>query len=434
MNDLRLQDTVFFATLLAGSLLNVAVMTLFPSILVWGDEYVYALCARQSAELGPVAALPGFLPYLHRPSWACGLYSFLVPDGIPLLQAIPQDSPVATPWLKLSDPLVNRFVHRVAWLNLLCLAGLWVGLYALVRRIPKLAWSAAAAAALLYIDPRMMFHVQALWPELPHLALLAAGLAFATHACLADRPGLMLAAGLVFGLSMLIKGIVGNFLPLLAALALWALWRGGASGRRLGWHAAALLLGLAVSLGPQLATNAVRDGTLSLAHNSWRNIVLGLDSDPGGAEGAYAAGPADPKLREAAAREHTIRILLEDPWADIAARRLTRFSGALFRHSFFDVGLELGRWRNHAALLPLAEPWQWINGGLFVLGWLGMLVGAWHHAELRLAALYAALYSVSLALVGHNVRFPDQLLPFSAFFACLLPLEAWRRLRQERIA
>jgi dolichyl-phosphate-mannose-protein mannosyltransferase len=204
---------------------------------LWGDEIMYADLARRLAA-GEDARIEPLWPPAY-PRFLGGL--LILGSGSFLLARCVQVALLATSALLLRD-------HTT--------------------RLTGSAAAGTVAAALLVLDPQVGAFAHFLWPEMPHLFLFL----FAAWilAARGDRPAWLAVAGVVLGLALLTKSLLGPFLPvLLLPLVLGAGLRG--AGRL------ALVLSAAmVTVAPTVVDNAQRGAPL-LADSSRFNLWVGLN-------------------------------------------------------------------------------------------------------------------------------------------------------------
>lgn len=204
---------------------------------LWGDEIMYADVARRL-----VAGEDARIESLWPPAYPRFLAALLALGGGSFLQA------------------------RCLQVALLGASALL--LRDLTQRITGSAAAGAVAAALLVLDPQVGAFAHFLWPEVPHLFLFL----FAAWILVArgDRPAWLAVAGVVLGLALLTKSLLGPFLPvLLLPLLLGAGLRG--AGR-----VALVLFAAAVTAAPTVIGNARRGAPL-IADSSRFNLWVGLN-------------------------------------------------------------------------------------------------------------------------------------------------------------
>jgi hypothetical protein len=204
---------------------------------LWGDEIMYADLARRLAA-GEDARIEALWPPAY-PRFLAGL--LLLGGGSFLLARCVQLALLVAAALLLRD---------------------------LAARLTGSAAAGTVAAALLLLDPQVGAFAHFLWPEVPHLFLFL----FAAWILVArgERPAWLAVVGVVLGLALLTKSLLGPFLPVL----LLPLVRG--AGLRGARRAALVVLAAAVTLAPTVIDNARRGAPL-IADSSRFNLWVGLN-------------------------------------------------------------------------------------------------------------------------------------------------------------
>jgi 4-amino-4-deoxy-L-arabinose transferase-like glycosyltransferase len=204
---------------------------------LWGDEIMYADVASRWAR-----GEPATLELLWPPLYPRLLATFLRVDGGLLALRLVQ--------------VACLFAGALLWRD--------VG-----RRLTGSGLAGDVTAGLLLLDPQVAAFGQYLWPEVLHLALFAGALWI-----LVSRAGSLrwlAAAGLLLGVGLLAKSVVGPFLPiLLLPLLREAGWRRGLA------RAGVVLAACAVTVLPTMIANA-RQGAFVIADGGRFNVWVGLN-------------------------------------------------------------------------------------------------------------------------------------------------------------
>jgi hypothetical protein len=203
---------------------------------LWGDEIMYADLARRLA-----AREDARIDFLWPPAYPRFLAGLLVLGGG-------------------SFALARCFQVALLALSTLLLRDLGL-------RLTGSRLAAGVAAALLVLDPQVAGFAHFLWPEILHLFLFLAALWILVAR--GDRPRWLALLGVVLGLAVLTKSLLGPFLPiLLLPVIVGAGLRGPA-------RAALVAAALAVTVTPTVIANARRGGP-PIADSSRFNIWVGL--------------------------------------------------------------------------------------------------------------------------------------------------------------
>jgi len=382
------------------------------------------LITQIAAALLLYAAIPRLVP-VHRTWGDEPYYVAAAHRGVAVdeLRERYESDPKPDPDRAWSDEL-TRFFRRLATLNSILLAIAGLALYRLALGLGASTGTANLAVALTLFNPRVLFFLEAAWPEILHLALLSSGMAVLVAAFTSGSRTHAFGAGLCFGLAALTKGIVGPFLvcavPVLVAEALL---------RRRPWRAPlgvvlSCLLGVTLCLLPQALANHAREGMFAIATNKWINLEVGLipveRNDPDPFE-RYMASSTDPRQRERLARERVVRHLQATPPSVIVTRQLTRLIGRQLNASSLRKGLRRHRWAGKPGVTGslLASLVRILSWAVLLLGLVQIARSFRSSVASVLISTYIVYYLASLLVVGFNSRFFIQVYPFLALFCAL---------------
>ncbi len=235
-----LRGRVAIAVVLTLAIAQVAVLLMlerYPTPrALWGDELMYWDVATH---------------------WAAGRPATLEPLWPPLY-----------PWLLAGALRAGASRLTIQLLQLALAAGAaWV-LFDLVRRVLD-ARIAAVAASFFVLDPQLVAFGLYFWPEVLHLlvALAAVWVAIARP----DGWGWSTLLGVLLGLALLSKNLLGPFLPV--ATVGWI----AATGRRGIPRLAVALVAMTTSLVPTLIDNGRRHGAYVIGDSVRFNLWVGLN-------------------------------------------------------------------------------------------------------------------------------------------------------------
>ncbi|HET9953892.1 MAG TPA: hypothetical protein VFQ61_05295 [Polyangiaceae bacterium] len=372
------------------------------------DEGAYLPPALQAKRRSEYDWLPGRLPYSHRPPLTVAVYSNIirVADARSLPEALTAIRQFQT--FVLLGILVLSYIQ--GWL-----LGLGPG------------WS-LFAPCLIAMAPRFGIYVHLAMSEL-FCALLGAAGVSALLAFFRDfRARYLALAGLVFGISLLVrasfKPFVAVLLPFLVAELVWRerAWRHLRAPRviaRVLLPVLALTVGVLIAVGPQLATNQARGNGLHISNNTWRNIEFGFRSRVPGSDDASGISWAHMRAewlrraktdeqRELAAKRSTLEFLEAMPRSEIAARQLTKMAYRLV----VDERTQFEAARGNERFRPTAD-WIWHFEGaavglwIFTLftGMLGFVVSFRRGPAWRVLFLFWAALLSGFVLVPTSQRF-----------------------------
>jgi 4-amino-4-deoxy-L-arabinose transferase-like glycosyltransferase len=363
------------AILALGAVLQAVLLwlELRPPRALWGDEIMYSDVAAHWSR-GEPATLELLWPPLY-----------------PRLLAIA---------MRVDAGLVALRLGQVA-----CLFGAALLWRRLARRWTGSPLAGDFTAAFLLLDPQVAAFAQYLWPEALHLVLFAAALCLLVERA-ADPPWLAV-AGVLLGLCLLAKSVLGPFLPILLLPVVRASgWRRGLA------HAALVSTACALTVLPTMAANAER-GAFAVADGARFNVWVGLNDASrrnlvgeivGNEFDAWRASAATFPERQRILGGKIARLVDERGLAAIACAQAGRQYFRLFgHHSFFTDQLPggaiavqgFGYVQPPGALAAALRAWS-------ALVWILVLAGV----GLGLAALprdRTGWLAVLLAFVAYNL-------------------------------
>jgi dolichyl-phosphate-mannose-protein mannosyltransferase len=373
---------------------------------LWGDEIMYADLARRVAageDARPEALWPPGYPRFLAALLALGGDSFLLTRCV-------QMALLAASALLLRD---------------------------LARRLTGSAAAGGVAAALLALDPQVGAFAHFLWPEVPHLFLflLAAWILVARG----DRPAWLAAAGVVLGLALLTKSLLGPFLPVLLLPLLLG-------ERRAGIGRTALVLSTAaLTVSPTVIGNA-RRGEPLIADSSRFNLWVGLndrsrkdmvDEVVGDEYRRYLASGETTAARARVLDARIRDLVAARGWPALLRAQLGRqYFRLLDKDSFLTDQLPGGAIARLGygyrgvppAVAAVVRGWSYaVYAAVLVAAALGLAVapprGAWHRVLVAFLAYNAAVFLLLHVKSRYRVAFlPVLYLQAGAFAAwCLAP-------------
>ncbi len=318
----------------------------------------------------------------------------------------------------------------VAWL----FRDLWI-------RFEGRGLAADVLALVLLAYPPLVAFAHYLWPEILHLTLFTAALwilAVRRH----QWPWLV-ALGLLLGLALLSKSLLGPFLPaLLLPLLLEGSWRQRVLRTSL------VLACLAAVIAPTLISNHREHGVLAIADSSRFNLWVGLKDESrrnlvrpivSKEQRRYEKSAEDFRRRNEILDDKIREYLREEGWLPVLGNQLSRqYFRLLDKDSFLTDQLPGGgfveRDRGYLeAPRSVAAGIRWASYGMYALILLGAAAGLvltsprgkpWTWMILAFLA-----YNLALFLLLHvKTRYRVQFLPFLAVYACYA-FDAWSRVR-----
>jgi 4-amino-4-deoxy-L-arabinose transferase-like glycosyltransferase len=291
--------------------------------------------------------------------------------------------------------------------------------------------AALAAGALFLLNPSTLAHAHWLWPEVTHLACLLGALVLLLT--LPGRPRLRaFLAGLLIGLSLLFKSLLGGFWPI---FLLFFLGR-GERGYSYAWMAAlAFVAGMLLPISPALWKGQLETGRPLIADSSMYNLEVGIRDtrrsdyiDEAGlpALTAFLDSASTPQQRNAMALDRIRSVVAEHGIVNVMAERLGTQYFRLFNAKTLLVSQlpgpacagQLGAYGPSALAAPLTVLAYVTHSATLVLGAFG--IALWRRWRRPLAAFLGLFLVYQLLLyAGLHVmqRYLFQMLPVLCGFA-----------------
>lgn len=434
------EHRAFTILMLLALLLNVYLIAAFPVHKIWGDEEEYIRIAHQDQSFAAKAKriVPGFMHFEWWPPFAFGVYGLLADPHTPpppgesiLVDGEAQES-------LESLGVYSGFFRRVSALNLILFLVVAFSIYYLCLLLKFGKKTAAVAAGLFLFNPRIGFYVQALWPEMLHLALLFPALIFLVLYDSRERYRFLILSGVFFGFCSLTKGIVDTYLIVMLPVLAFHLYRRSRGNILAVLKILAVFYGcfIAVSL-PQRIANYAEHKTLSISMNRWINIELGvipyqeLRVD---LFKRYTESSQDPWVREELSKRRVFDYIKHSAKLKLVANQVNRFVFQQLNKSFLLLGLKIERWQLRPAsgylsviVANIVILLSWIS---FLFGICGLIIRRSPSFGRTVISIYSVLYLLLVLIIVHNSRFFIQVLPFLGIFAALFLMNVqWRSVR-----
>lgn len=346
------------------------------------------------------------------------------------------------------------FVYRLFGAHVLAVQGVQIAALALCALLLVRLWktldegrAAFAAGALFLLNPSTLAHAHWLWPEATHLACLLGALALLLTAH--GRPHLRaFVAGVLIGLALLFKSLLGGFWPVFLLFFL----RRSERGPSFAWMAAlAFVAGMLLSISPALWKGVVETGRPLIADSSVYNLEVGIRDisrsdyiDEAGlpALTAFLESASTPQQRNAMALDRIRSVVAERGLASIVAEQLGTQYFRLFNAKTLLVSQlpgpacagHLGAYAANSLAAPLTVLAYLTHSATLVLGAFGIVL--WRRWRRPLAAFLGLFLLYQLLLyAGLHVmqRYLFQMLPVLCGFAGSFLVAAVDRERRSEV-
>jgi hypothetical protein len=421
-NRLKRTTWIFLTLLALAFLQNVYIISRHPVRLARGDEAQYIEIAHQdsSRSVAWSRLVPGFMVFEWQPPFVNSLYGLLRDPE--LLEAYRTGDGLVNPHQEWSQDLSDFFL-RVSVLNLVLYLAAGANLYFLTGKLGFGGWAAALASGLYFFNPRVVFYVQSLWPEILHIFLLSSGFTVLVIAIRNPQRRWYFFSGVIIGFAALTKGVLGVFLWLLLPAIAWSMVKQGKMDLQRTVRCLGLfVLGYALVLTPQVTANRINHGVTAIATNTWINIEAGLipaSETDGDFFNRYFSASEDPVTREVLSRARVFEYLRRTNPLILARFLAERFVDLQLDRSFLENAYNQGRWGPDFSspardlLISLSVVFSRV---LFLLGAIGALSLGFRSPERVVLACFVWLYLGMTFIVGFHPRNFIQVFPYLAVF------------------
>ena len=413
---------IFLALLALTFLQNVYIIARHPVRLARGDEARYIEIAHQdgSRSVAWSRLVPGFMVFEWQPPFVNSVYGLL--QNPELLEAYRSGEGLVNPHQEWS-PNLSDFFLRVSVLNLVLYLAAGANLYFLTGKLGFGGWAAVLASGLYFFNPRVVFYIQSLWPEILHIFLLSSGFAVLVIAIQNPQRRWFFFSGMIIGFAALTKGVLGVFLWLMLPAMAWSMMKQGKMDLQMTIRGLGLfVLGYALVLTPQVTANRINHGVTAIATNTWINIEAGLipvSEVDGNLFSRYFSASEDPVTREVLSRARVFDYLRRTNPLELVRLLAERFVDLQLDGSFLEDAFNQGRWGPDFSppardlLISLAVVFSRV---LFLLGAIGALSLGFRAPEGVVLAGFVWLYLGMTFIVGFHPRNFIQVFPYLAVF------------------
>lgn len=395
-------------------------------IKTWGvvtlsdDEYHYiCLYNRPSSTFQKIVNLiPGNLHFAWFFPLNYSVYSFCSTDEL-------EDLYWRKSHLKRRKPYpheIKKFFRRIGWFNLvlLVLSGLLV--YLIGREMGMGDFAAAMATALVTLNFRVVYYILGLWPEIPHYVLMLSGFYFFLLYVRKSRVRHLIGSSFLLTYAAFAKGVVGYYFYILLAILI-VLNRKRVFSRNTIIALMVFMLPYFGCITVQKISNYSRYGVYGLTTNIWVNFEAGLIPEEKIQNDGYLHVydryfriSDDPVERERLSKKRVVEYLKNTPAADIAMHQISNYLRLLNSNSITrDIGQK--RWMGPTRVLQTAGIIAiFLSWFLFVFGIAGVVISFKKNWPSVILAGFLVYYLTALFVIGFNIRFFVQAIPFLAIF------------------
>jgi hypothetical protein len=321
------------------------------------------------------------------------------------------------------DEDLSIFFKRVSFFNLVLLLVIGVNVYFLCLLLNPRRICALAASCLVFFNPRLLFYIQAIGPELLYLALFTAALLMLILFYRRDKLYFLITAGVLFGFCSLTYEFAGFFLILLILVFFHFLGRrpGSRVGASLKLVAILYCCYFAVVL-PQKLANYFNHHVFAISLDKWMNIERGVipaHVAGGNLYRRYLNASPDPLTREKLSEKRVYDYLKQSNIPEVFAKQLEQFVSRQLNNSSLSKGFLEKRWAGtyfpamNRILTCISIILSW---GLLFFGVLGVVRYRFGSVESALMSVFIIYYVLNLFIIGVEPRLMVLVLPFLGIF------------------
>jgi len=407
--------------LLLAVIVSVIFIELYENMKIWGDEPEYIMISHEEAnnQISPVISLlPGYLSLQWWPPLPYSIYSFFANDRL-------QDHFAKKNILDDEHFLTNkrRFLKDVAYLQLLLLVVSGVLIYLISITMSLSPSFSSLAVALTIFNPRVLFYIQTLWPELIHYVLLLSAIFFFISYLKKNSLVLLLISSVLFIYCVFTKLIVSYYFFLLIVVLIYY-HRNTLKQKRTINALCLFIIPFFLLSTIQKTKNYYEFNAFAISTNSWINIERGIIPNhimDGSSIGeGYRAVSNDPIERERKSRERVIEYVLKSSKIeDFVSHQVGQFFDQL-GSSFLQRGVRRNRWSRSNALDLAVSFSTFLSWFLFILGSVGAFLYSRKNIIIFSVAIFVIYYLASLFLVLYIPRYFVPVIPPLAIFTSMV--------------
>ena len=318
----------------------------------------------------------------------------------------------------------RRFMKDVAYFQLLLLVVSGVLIYLISINMSLSPSFSSQAVALTIFNPRVLFYIQTLWPELIHYVLLLSAIFFFIFYFKKNSLVLLLISSVLFIYCVFTKLIVSYYFYLLIAVLIYY-HRNTLKQKRTIYALCLFIIPFFLLSTIQKAKNYYKFNAFAISTNIWINIEKGIiprDYIMNGLsiQDGYNAVSKDPIVRERKSRERVIDYVLKSSnIEDFVSHQVGQFFDQL-GSSFLRRGVRINRWSRSDALDLAVSFSKFLSWFLFILGSVGAFLYSRKNIIIFSVAIFVIYYLASLLLVLYNPRYFVPVIPLLAIFTSRL--------------
>jgi hypothetical protein len=402
-----------------------------------GDERAYIKIIHEIPAFpnNLLKCLPGKMIYNWWPPFTFSFYSFAATEEYHEFFASIDKSKLRNSddlcfflSLKESDKkkfndLLPKFFHNISYLNLglLLISGLI--LYAIVRSLGLPTPIACFVSSLVIFNPRIVYFVQGLKPELLHFCLLWGAVLFLIRGMKKENLFSIVSGSILLGFASLTKSVAGVYFMLLLPVLIcyWTreFLRSNSSPSKVIIILACFATPFILIQSTQKISNYSNYGNYAINNEKWITIEMGLlQHNTLNRYSAFWQYLSNPNLpgREQESKQRVLKALQVRGIFNILKAQIKYVPKQQLNDSFLQIGIAAKRWGNSEDLKPFNWIAQIMTIGIVLAGTMGLVLFGFSSIDRMFLGMFLIYYFCGLMVVGFNCRFLIQALPPLAIF------------------
>ena len=425
-----LNHKAIIIVLLFSLLGNIYIILNNPLKETMGDEAQYIRFSHSVIDWAGKAKqlFPGFMQFQMQPPFSYSFYALAANKNISSANHQFKGTNPNKHWNK--D--IAIFFKRVIYINLILLLVSGFLLYLVGLHIGLKTYFSAISVALVLLNPRILFYVQSLWPELLHFSLVLLFFLLLFKYLDSKKLIYLIGSSIILAYCSLTKGITGFYFWIAVVLLVYSSWKHQFNRVQVFRTVFLFTVPYLLLINAQKLSNNISYNEYIISSNKWYNIELGLKIASGVSswEIEKIYWRAEPTLREQKSRERVFQYLSDTPLTDIVQCQIMQFANRQLNNSFFKTGLERKRWQNSDSLKSYESTVQDVSWILIIAGLFGLVFGFFETEKHLFLSGYIGYYLIGLLVVGFNARFYIQAIPVLALFGTFFMQLVYNTLRQ----
>lgn len=403
--------------------INTCVIFIHPIQEIQADEAKYTEIAHREISFPArlKRLIPGNMYFEQHSPLTYSFYGLFARDKLTRVNHLENPGTHADPgW----NQDLRIFFKRVSFFNLVLFLVIGVNVYFLCFLLNPRRLCALVASCLVFFNPRLLFYIQAIGPELLYLALFTAAFLMLILFYRRDKLYFLIISGVLFGFCSLTYEFVGFFMILSILVFFHFLGRrpGSRVGASLKLVAILYCCYFAVVL-PQKLANYINHRVFAISLDKWLNIERGVipaHAAGGNLYNRYLNASPDPLTREKLSEKRVYDYLEQSNILEVSAKQLEQFVSRQLNDSSLSKGFIEKRWTGtyspamNRILTNISIIFSW---GILLFGVLGVILYRFGSVESAVMSVFIIYYVLNLFIIGVEPRLMVPVLPFLGIFA-----------------